>query len=562
MTMPTRRQTRFEDNHMHSTYSDGKRSIAELLEYNHLHDQLDLTISDHVNTKTDWFPKYVAEIKELRKKYPDFTVRIGCEVKILEDGTLNTTREILDASETVIGSVHHFTNIKSLKKEELLEKEYELTQMLAAHPDVDVLGHPFSMCKRFYNLDAPTEYVEKIYTLCVKNGIKFEFNEKQSLSSIHTLVRREITKGNIGNFSFGSDLHDHAEELGDAAFALAEPITVLITGAGAGVGQSILKAVKLSKVKTRTIFVDMDPLTAGLYRTDAAYLVPAAKDPRYIEALKKICKDERVELLLIGTDVELEILSKHREGFEKETGTTVIVSPPEAIAIADDKWKTVKFLEANNFPAVRSALIEDVDELIRDVGFPLVIKPRVGARSIGFQIVRDEPTLRTLLQTHKDMIIQEYLPAEADDGEYTCGGFFFDGECHGVISMKRWLRNGDTYKAVALHDPDLAQFIARVGKALKINGPCNFQLRKSGGEYKIFEINCRFSGTTGAASALGFNVVNALLQKIFFDRPLRRLSSRPSYVFRYWNEVLVPLEQVESMKQGCLKKPESSLNTF
>lgn len=147
--MPTLRTVLFEDNHIHSTYSDGELTIAEILEYNDLHDKLDITISDHVNMKTGWFPSYAKEINELRRKYHDFQVRIGCEVKILEDGTLNTTREILDASETVIGSVHHFVGIRAMNKEELLEKEYELTKVLARHPDVDVLGHPFSMCKRF-----------------------------------------------------------------------------------------------------------------------------------------------------------------------------------------------------------------------------------------------------------------------------------------------------------------------------------------------------------------------------------------------------------------------------
>ena len=48
----------------------------------------------------------VEELKQFRKQYPHFKIRIGCEVKILEDGTLNTTKDILDAAEVVIGSVH------------------------------------------------------------------------------------------------------------------------------------------------------------------------------------------------------------------------------------------------------------------------------------------------------------------------------------------------------------------------------------------------------------------------------------------------------------------------
>ena len=125
---------------MHSTFSDGEKSVRELLEYNLLHDQLDMTISDHVDKNTDWFPAYVAEITELRKQYPQFAVRIGCEVKILEDGTLNTTKEILDAAEVIIGRVHHFSGIKSMTKEELLDRILSALHRaggpyLSAHPN-------------------------------------------------------------------------------------------------------------------------------------------------------------------------------------------------------------------------------------------------------------------------------------------------------------------------------------------------------------------------------------------------------------------------------------------
>jgi|GEM_PF-147967 len=557
--MSTTRQTLFEENHMHSIFSnDGKHSIEQIFEYNLLHDQLDLVISDHVDKNTDWFSGYVEEIKRLREKYPQFMIRIGCEVKILEDGTLNTSKEILDASEVVIGSVHHFSNIKTMSSAEMIEKEYELSMMLAKHPEVDVLGHPFSMCNRFHKTAPPMEYVKNVYDLCKKNGIKFECNSKQAIGAVRELIESEIAKGNTQHLSFGSDVHEQLNEIGDAAFAFVDPVTVLVTGAGAGIGQSIIKSLKNSLVRTRIISVDMSPVEAGLYRSDAAYVVPGANDPAYIKALQDICTAEHVDLLLIGTDVELGVLAENKETFERETGTHIIVSDPKTIEIADDKWKTMEFLESNNFPHIRSALADTVDDFLRDVQFPLVVKPRCGARSIGFHVVKDESTLRTILKEHTDSIIQDYLPEE--DEEYTCGGFFYDNECYGVISMKRWLRDGDTYKAIARNNPKLEQYIERVGKALSITGPCNFQLRHSGGEYKIFEINCRFSGTTGAASALGFNVVNALLQKMFLGRSFHRLAFRESYVMRYWNEVFASLDTVETMTQGHIENPDSSLN--
>lgn len=561
MTPKIKRQTFFEDNHIHSTYSDGQHSLGELLEYNHFHDQLDLTMTDHVNKETDWFFQYIEEIKRYRKQYPHFAIRIGCEVKILEDGTLNTRKDILDAAEVIVGSVHHFSNIKSLGKEELLEKEYTLTKVLARHPDIDVLGHPFSMGQRFHKHTPPIEYVETVYRLCVENGIRFELSPKFASEPIRELAAREIAKGNRNNFSFGSDVHKSCGEIGDAAHAFAEPITVFVTGGGAGVGQSILKSLKLSKVRTRVIVGDSSPLAVGLYRAQASHIIPRADNPTYLTALEKICRAEQVDLLLIGTDVELNVFAQNKAAFEKATGACVIVSDPETVAISDDKWETVGFLKSHGFPHVRSALVDSADAFIRDVEFPIVVKPRIGARSVGFRVVPNEVVLRSALQKDATLILQEYLQKE--DEEYTCGAFFYEGSCYGVAVMKRWLRNGDTYKAIALRDPEMERFVEAVGKKLRIVGPCNFQLRKSGDDFKIFEINCRFSGTTGAASALGFNVVNALLQKLFFNRPLRPLAVRESYIFRYWNEVFAAPEEVETLtERGRLEEAHSDTNLF
>lgn len=553
------RRILFQENHIHSTYSDGKNTLAEIFEYNNLHDRLDLAMSDHVDKNTNWFQEYTKKIKELRQKYPDFSVKIGCEVKIIDDsGKLNTTEDILNSAEIVLGSVHHFPGIKVMSPQELLAKEYELTKLLARNSKINILAHPFNMCARFYQLDPPIKYIKEIYQLCVKNGIKFEYSHKHTLKNIHTFVEQEVAKGNINNFSFGSDVHDLGE-IGDSAFKLAGTINLLVTGVGAGVGQSIVKAIKLSKINTKIIATDNSPLAAGMYRADAAYLVPLARERGYIKKIIEICNKEKVDLILVGTDVELPTLAENKEKIESSTSAKLIISNPRVIKIADDKWKTVQFLKENGFPYPKSALEKDFDKFIKENGFPLIIKPKTGARSIGFYIIENENGLKNKIEKIDSPIMQEYLSTEND--EHTCSSFFHQGKCYGVLTKKRWLRNGDTYKAILRKDLELENFIEKVGKKLNINGPCNFQLRKTKQGPKIFEINCRFSGTTGAASFVGFNVVNALLQKMFFNRDIKRLSFKESYMFRYWNEIFVEEKFFKSLKnKKFIKNPYSDLN--
>src|SRR3989338_3701367 len=382
----------FQDNHIHTTYSDGKKTLAEVFAYNQLHDKLDLIIADHVDKNTDWFYEYIKEIKELRRRYNEFSVKIGCEVKVCDEtGTLNTTDKILNKAEVVIGSIHHFNGIKLMSPEELLEKEYQLTKLLAANKKIDILGHPFSMSQRFFNTNPSFSYIKSIYQLCVKNRIKFEYNKKTASENIRKFVLAEIDRGNIKNFSFGSDLHKDCSELGNSAFDVAPTINVLITGAGAGVGQSIIKSAKLSNMKTRIIAADNGRLSAGLYTANAAYLVPLKGDPDFVKRLIEICNEESVDLIFPGTDVELEVLSSHKKEIEANTSAKLIASNLNSVRIADDKWKTYLFLKKNGFPYPKSWLKENLD--FENMKFPLVIKPRIGARSICVGVVKNKEEL-------------------------------------------------------------------------------------------------------------------------------------------------------------------------
>ena len=51
-------------------------------------------------------------------------------------------------------------------------------------------------------------------------------------------------------------------------------INILVTGAGSGVGQSIIKALNISSLKLNIISCDIDYLNSGLYRTKKSLLIP------------------------------------------------------------------------------------------------------------------------------------------------------------------------------------------------------------------------------------------------------------------------------------------------
>ncbi|WP_046117186.1 ATP-grasp domain-containing protein [Ensifer aridi] len=312
---------------------------------------------------------------------------------------------------------------------------------------------------------------------------------------------------------------------------------VFVTGAGALLGQGIIRALRRSTLNARIIVGDPSPLSAGLYWGDAAHLIPMAKDPAYLERLGDLLRAERPDILIPGTDVELPILSANREAIETTYGTRVIISSPHVVSIANDKWLTSEFLRERGLGFVPSCLPGDEEVLIEECGFPLIVKPRIGARSIGFGIMRDRDQLKRAIAEQPGIVIQKYVGSEAS--EYTAGTLTFDGKCRATIVMRRDLRDGNTYRAFAEPFPALSRAMAQAADALGAYGPANFQFRLDDGVPRIFEINARFSGTTAVRIHAGFNEVEMCIRHLLFGKPVEQPEIMPVTILRHWSETVV-----------------------
>lgn len=324
---------------------------------------------------------------------------------------------------------------------------------------------------------------------------------------------------------------------------------ILVTGAGALLGQGIIRAIRQSGLDAEIVAADPSPLAAGLYWADARYLLPMARDPAYLEALLAIVGRERPDVIIPGTDVELHIFARQRAHIESAHGVHVLISSPEVVAIADDKWLTAVFLKEKGLGHVPSCLPGDEAEFIRQVGFPLLVKPRVGARSVGVSVVRDTAELRAAIIARPDLVIQKYVGT--DDTEFTAGTITFDGICRASIVMRRDLRDGNTYRAFALPYGELNEAVEAAANALGAHGPANFQFRLDGGVPRIFEINGRFSGTTGIRHHAGFNEVEMCLRHLLLDEPVIQPDIRPMTVLRHWSETVLQDHELLRSAEGA-----------
>ena len=250
---------------------------------------------------------------------------------------------------------------------------------------------------------------------------------------------------------------------------------ILVTGAGALLGQGIIRSLRQSNLNFEIIAVDPARLSVGLYWADRGYIVPLATDPSYIDRLRYILSVERPDIIMIGTDVEKKLFAERRAEFQEEFGARTLVSTPNVIAIADDKYATYNFLHDAGFHPPASVLPGEEHYLIAQVGFPLVVKPRVGGRSRGVRVVQNRTELDSALACDDNLVLQECVGRP--DMEFTAGVVHFPEQEVVSIVMRRDLRDGNTYRAYVDLSTELNQQVVALAKALKPYGPVNFQFR-------------------------------------------------------------------------------------
>ncbi|HEV2192365.1 MAG TPA: ATP-grasp domain-containing protein [Nitrosopumilaceae archaeon] len=331
--------------------------------------------------------------------------------------------------------------------------------------------------------------------------------------------------------------------------------TVLVTAAGGIVAQGIIKSLKLSNTKKdrtaayKIIATDLNAQAAGLYRSDIGILVPSPSLHDYVDSLIKICKEQNVKAIFVGSDEELLPVAFAREKIEKETGSVVLINPTNVISTAMDKWKTFEFLKNNNLPCAESSLPENQEKFIEEFGFPLVVKPREGHGSLHFYIVNNRDEIRQAIYAIQRVgwhpIIQEYLHGE--NIEFTSGVTVnkTGKNIMSSISMRKILKHGQTYKAFIDNFDDIRKSAEQIAMKFGCRGSINIQAKLIENEPKVFEINPRFSATCPIRAVSGINEPDIVFRNFVLDEEIKIPTYRKLVCMRYWNEVYIPYSTYE-----------------
>lgn len=337
------------------------------------------------------------------------------------------------------------------------------------------------------------------------------------------------------------------------------PVRVLVTGAGSGVGNGIVKALRLSGLPLTVVCSDIGPLNVGLYRADEAVIWPKVESPGALEAIVASLKALSVDLVLIGSEYDLAFFAANRGVIEKESGTRVVVSPPETVAIAGDKWQTSEFLRANGLPFAETTVPESLAAaraVAKDWGYPVMLKARAGTASRHVHVISNEAALDRQFPTVPGPILQRLLdtPSAALKNEYTAAVFSArDGEVIGPFVGRRTLRGGDSWNIEVAPFADIHPLVRAIAEKLPSMGTLNVQLMKTAQGPVPFEINARFSGTTAVRAHFGFNDAAMAVRHFHLGEALAQPTIGRGMVFRYMEEVFVDDVAAADLRAPVLK---------
>ena len=345
-------------------------------------------------------------------------------------------------------------------------------------------------------------------------------------------------------------------------------ITVLVTAVGGrSVGYQIIECLKKYPENYRIIATDADPFAPGLYEAYKSYLLPPSSTSAYIKELIKICKKEKVQVVLPGSIPETLVISQNQEELIKNN-IIPIVNSKKLVEETYDKLDVYHLLKQNGLLTPKTTELRSIDDA-KDFSYPMIIKPRGGSSgSRNVHILKDKNELieiyEKLSKENVHLLAQEYVGEE--DEEYTVGVMASrDGRIIDTIVMRRKLIglsrgeerniNGRDYvlstgysQGFLVDQPDVKKYCEYAAKKLGARGPFNIQCRRGEKGVYVFEVHPRFSGSASIRAEVGFNEPHFLIQDFLGVERVKRVPHKLGFaIIRKFANTVVPMEEYKKM---------------
>jgi len=215
------------DAHLHTDYTDGRSSIAEMLDAAVAAGLHVVAFTEHVRRGVTWLEEFRQAVRRERALRPGLRVLVGIEAKALDlYGGLDADEEAIQQADVVLGAFHNypdglggFVAARSLDASTAAKREYEASWALLEHPDVDILAHPGALTRKTFG-HFPDEYLRQLVRKAGRQARAIELNGEYMDPATMAKLLRWCVEEDVW-VSLGSNAH-HASEVGRIAGAVRE----------------------------------------------------------------------------------------------------------------------------------------------------------------------------------------------------------------------------------------------------------------------------------------------------------------------------------------------------
>ncbi len=287
-------------------------------------------------------------------------------------------------------------------------------------------------------------------------------------------------------------------------------IRLLFTGVGRRIEliQAFRTAALSLKKKVRIYGADMAGTAPALAFCDQTRRVVSMKASGYIDDLLKICKEDKIDLVIPTIDTDLMVLSEHKAEFD-EIGTKVMISDREKIGICRDKTKTSGFFVECGLKAPLP--VDDVEKY--SSGFPAFIKPKDGSSSINAFKAENMQELKIYASKIGEYVIQPFIKGREFTIDIFCD---WEGNPISIVPRERLkVSSGEVVKTRIDMDRQMIEEAKRLCSLFRPCGPITVQLIRDEENTDWFiEINPRFGGGAPLSMKAGSKCAESVLKLV------------------------------------------------
>ncbi|TFV94694.1 ATP-grasp domain-containing protein [Algoriphagus kandeliae] len=281
--------------------------------------------------------------------------------------------------------------------------------------------------------------------------------------------------------------------------------------------------------------VNCHEISPALYAADAFELAPMIHSEQYIPFLINFCIQNDIKVVIPLLDNDLPVLANSKSKFA--THGIYVLTPDQWLAdLANDKYKTFKFLNEYDFPTVPTFKnLKDFQTSYKkkSIKFPLIIKPRWGMGSLSVYEVEDLEELEFFYKKARKEVLGSFLRHESsqDPGneilimsKVSGDEYMLDviNDLRGnylltVVNKKLLRKNGETEAVETVSHPELEMLGAKITALTKHPLVMDVDVILQDGIPYILEFNPRFSGGYPFSHYAGINLPKVMIKWLYND---------------------------------------------